>query len=139
MAARPARADDGGSEAEGRGPAAADDDPAGAAARNETEFILEMVQQARSIDQGKGEISRLQDERRALAGQKRLLTKALRNETRKRTRLLQRSSKLTVPDLVQSLYICQARAAEREQRANERAAGRDEARALACEAPAAPG
>ena len=71
MADRPARADDAGSEAEGRGPAPAHDDPAGAAARNETELILEMVQQARSIDQGRGQIARLQEERRALAEQKR--------------------------------------------------------------------
>jgi hypothetical protein len=62
-----------------------------------------------------------------LAGQKRQLTKALRNETRKRTRLIQRSSKLTVPDLVQSLYIRQARAQEREHRAQERAAERQAA------------
>ena len=97
-------------------------------------MILDMVQQARGIDTGKGEIARLQEERRVLAGQKRQLTKALRNETRKRTRLIQRSSKLTVPDLVQSLYIRQARAQEREQRAQERAVGRQAAQDRVAEA-----
>jgi hypothetical protein len=128
MAARPARAEDAGPEAaDGDDAAAAHDDAADAEGRNETDMILDMVQQARGIDQGKGEIARLQEERRLLAGQKRQLTKALRNESRKRTRLIQRSSKLTVPDLVQSLYIRQARAQEREHRAQERAAERQAA------------
>jgi hypothetical protein len=120
MAARPARAEDAGPEAAGGDDAAAaHDDAADAQARNETDMILDMVQQARGIDQGKGEIARLQEERRLLAGQKRQLTKALR--------LIQRSSKLTVPDLVQSLYIRQARAQEREHRAQERAVERQAA------------
>ena len=80
MAARPARAEDAGPEAaDGDDPAAAHDDAADAEGRNETDMILDMVQQARGIDQGKGEIARLQEERRLLAGQKRQLTKALRN------------------------------------------------------------
>jgi hypothetical protein len=122
MAARPAHLEDAAPEgAGGDGAAAAHDDAPDPEARNETDMILDMVQQARGIDQGKGEIARLQEQRRVLAVQKRLLTHQLRNETRKRTRLIQRSSKLSVPDLVQSLYIRQARAQEREQRAQDRA------------------
>ena len=82
------------------------------------------------MDRGQTEISRLQEQRRALANEKRALTRQLKNESRKRARLLQKSSKLSVPDLVQSLYIRQARAAERERRAEERAAERDAGRSL---------
>ena len=112
--------------AEGDGPAAvqAHDDPSGAGARDQTAMILEMVQQARGMDQYKGAIQRLQDARKALATQKREVTMQLRNERRKRQRLLHKSCKLSVPDLVQSLCIRQARAAEREQRQLERAAER---------------
>ena len=71
-----------------------------------------MVGQARGMDRGQTEISRLQEQRRALANEKRALTRQLKNESRKRARLLQKSSKLSVPDLVQSLYIRQSRTAE---------------------------
>ena len=80
------------------------------------------------MDRGQTEMSRLQERRRVWANEKRALTRQLKNESRKRARLLQKSSKLSVPDLVQSLYIRQARAAERERRAEERATERDAAR-----------
>ena len=107
--------------------AAAAPPPAGAAdapadGEDATDVILQMVAQARGMDRGQTEISRLQEQRRALANEKRALTRQLKNESRKRARLLQKSSKLSVPDLVQSLYIRQSRAAERERRAEERAA-----------------
>ena len=113
--------------------AAAAPPPAGAAdapadGEDATDVILQMVAQARGMDRGQTEISRLQEQRRALANEKRALTRQLKNESRKRARLLQKSSKLSVPDLVQSLYIRQSRAAERERRAEERAAERDAGR-----------
>ena len=104
-------------------PPAADADGAEDAA-DATELILRMAAEARGMDRSKTEIARLQEERRAIAGEKRALTKALKNETRKRQRLLKKSAQLSVPDLVQTLYIRQARAAERQQRAAERGAGK---------------
>ena len=78
-----------------------------------------MVSQARDIDQGKSEIMRLQEQRRQVNAQKRALSQELRNQTRKRQRLINKSAKLSVPDLVQSLYIRQTRAEERARRAAE--------------------
>ena len=63
------------------------------------------------MERGQTEMSRLQERRRVWANEKRALTR-----------------QLSVPDLVQSLYIRQARTAERERRAEERATERDAAR-----------
>ena len=128
MAARPARAAAAAAEAAAAAPPAAGAADAPADGEDATDVILQMVAQARGMDRGQTEISRLQEQRRALANEKRALTRQLKNESRKRARLLQKSSKLSVPDLVQSLYIRQARAAERERRAEERAAERDAGR-----------
>ena len=87
-----------------------------------------MVGQARGMDRGQTEMSRLQERRRGWANEKRALTRQLKNESRKRARLLQKKSKLSVPDLVQSLYIRQARAAERERRSAAARAARFGAR-----------
>ena len=55
-------------------------------------------------------IQDLRAQRRLLNENKRALSKALRNETRKRARLLHRSAQLTNGDLVEVLQIRQARA-----------------------------
>ena len=128
MAARPARDAEAAPAAAAAAPPAAGAADAPADGEDATDVILQMVAQARGMDRGQTEISRLQEQRRALANEKRALTRQLKNESRKRARLLQKSSKLSVPDLVQSLYIRQARAAERERRAEERAAERDAGR-----------
>ena len=56
------------------------------------------------------EIQRLRAQRGALNAQKRAVTKTLRNECRKRTRMMARSSQLSNEDLVEVLAIRQARA-----------------------------
>ena len=128
MAESPARDAEAAPAAAAAAPPAAGAADAPADGEDATDVILQMVAQARGMDRGQTEISRLQEQRRALANEKRALTRQLKNESRKRARLLQKSSKLSVPDLVQSLYIRQARAAERERRAEERAAERDAGR-----------
>ena len=128
MAESPARDAEAAPAAAATAPPAAGAADAPADGEDATDVILQMVAQARGMDRGQTEISRLQEQRRALANEKRALTRQLKNESRKRARLLQKSSKLSVPDLVQSLYIRQARAAERERRAEERAAERDAGR-----------
>ena len=128
MAESPARDAEAAPAAAAAAPPAAGAADAPADGEDATDVILQMVAQARGMDRGQTEISRLQEQRRALANEKRALTRQLKDESRKRARLLQKSSKLSVPDLVQSLYIRQARAAERERRAEERAAERDAGR-----------
>lgn len=128
MAESPARDAEAAPAAAAAAPPAAGAADAPADGEDATDVILQMVAQARGMDRGQTEISRLQEQRRALANEKRALTRQLKNESRKRARLLQKSSKLSVPDLVQSLYIRQSRAAERERRAEERAAERDAGR-----------
>ena len=122
MADSPARNAEAAPAAAAAAPPAAGAADAPADGEDATDVILQMVAQARGMDRGQTEISRLQEQRRALANEKRALTRQLKNESRKRARLLQKSSKLSVPDLVQSLYIRQSRAAQRERRAEERAA-----------------
>ena len=122
MADSPARDAEAAPAAAAAAPPAAGAADAPADGEDATDVILQMVAQARGMDRGQTEISRLQEQRRALANEKRALTRQLKNESRKRARLLQKSSKLSVPDLVQSLYIRQSRAAQRERRAEERAA-----------------
>ena len=56
------------------------------------------------------EIDRLRAQRRTLNEAKRTVTRELRNETRKRKRMLARSSNLTNDDLVEVLAIRQQRA-----------------------------
>ena len=128
MAESPARDAEAAPAAAAAAPPAAGAADAPADGEDATDVILQMVAQARGMDRGQTEISRLQEQRRALANEKRALTRQLKNESRKRARLLQKSSKLSVPDLVQSLYIRQSRAAERERRAEERAAEREAGR-----------
>ena len=128
MAESPARDAEAAPAAAAAAPPAAGAADAPADGEDATDVILQMVAQARGMDRGQTEISRLQEQRRALANEKRALTRQLKNESRKRARLLQKSSKLSVPDLVQSLYIRQSRAADRERRAEERAAERDAGR-----------
>jgi len=128
MAESPARDAEAAPAAAAAAPPAAGAADAPADGEDATDVILQMVAQARGMDRGQTEISRLQEQRRALANEKRALTRQLKNESRKRARLVQKSSKLSVPDLVQSLYIRQSRAAERERRAEERAAEREAGR-----------
>ncbi len=128
MAESPARDAEAAPAAAAAAPPAAGAAEAPADGEDATDVILQMVAQARGMDRGQTEISRLQEQRRALANEKRALTRQLKNESRKRARLVQKSSKLSVPDLVQSLYIRQSRAAERERRAEERAAEREAGR-----------
>ena len=128
MAESPARDAEAAPAAAAAAPPAAGAADAPADGEDATDVILQMVAQARGMDRGQTEISRLQEQRRALANEKRALTRQLKNESRKRARLLQKSSKLSVPDLVQSLYIRQSRAAVRERRAEERAAEREAGR-----------
>ena len=128
MAESPARDAEAAPAAAAAAPPAAGAADAPADGEDATDVILQMVAQARGMDRGQTEISRLQEQRRALANEKRALTRQLKNESRKRARLLQKSSKLSVPDLVQSLYIRQSRAADRERRAEERAAEREAGR-----------
>ena len=59
------------------------------------------------------EIQALREQRNALNLRKRQVTKQLRNESRKRARMLQRSAQLTNEDLVEVLQIRQARAASK--------------------------
>jgi len=128
MAESPARDAEAAPAAAAAAPPAAGAADAPADGEDATDVILQMVAQARGMDRGQTEISRLQEQRRALANEKRALTRQLKNESRKRARLVQKSSKLSVPDLVQSLYIRQSRAADRERRAEERAAEREAGR-----------
>jgi hypothetical protein len=62
------------------------------------------------IDHTADEIQRLRAERRALNERKRVLARSLRNESRKRARMMQRSAQLTNEDLVEVLHIRQTRA-----------------------------
>ena len=67
---------------------------------------------AENSDEGSTQtIENLREQRRQLQANKRALTKTLRNETRKRSRMLSRSAQLTNDDLVEVLQIRQARAA----------------------------
>ena len=109
--------DDVPTDAPSDGPPAADGQDTSSEQETSTQQILRMVSQARDIDQGKSEIMRLQEQRRQVNAQKRALSQELRNQTRKRQRLINKSAKLSVPDLVQSLYIRQTRAEERARRA----------------------
>ena len=85
--------------------AAAGDDPAAA-----TAAILRLTAAAQGLDTGKTKIATLQAQRQALNAEKNQITRNIKNEARKRKRLLERSAKLSVPDLVQTLYIRQQRA-----------------------------
>ena len=77
--------------------------------------LLAITEAATGMDRGKETINRLQAERRQVAQQKRQLTALLRNESRKRARLLAKSSKLSIPDLVTALHIRQAKAKAKSQ------------------------
>ena len=75
------------------------------------EQVLRALMAATDGDPSMDEIQKLRQERRAMNAQKRALTKQLRNESRKRARMLNRSAQLTNEDLVEVLQIRQARAA----------------------------
>ena len=97
-----------------------------AAPADPTEAILRLTAAAQGLDTGKTKIASLQEQRKALNDQKNTITRTIKNEARKRKRLLDRSAKLSVPDLVQTLYI-------RQQRAAAAAARRAEASAAAAQ------
>ena len=93
-----------------------------AAPADPTEAILRLTAAAQGLDTGKTKIASLQEQRKALTTEKNSLTRVIKNETRKRKRLLDKSAKLSVPDLVQTLYIRQQRAAAAAARRAEAAA-----------------
>ena len=64
---------------------------------------------AAAPDSSKTAIAALRDSRKALSAQKRGLTQQLRNETKKRARMMSKSAKLSSLDLVEVLHIRQSR------------------------------
>ena len=68
-----------------------------------------LQRRGQAVDRGRDAITDLQSKRRNLNAQKRELTKQLRNEARKRKRMLNRSAGLTNYDLVEVLTIRQHR------------------------------
>ena len=74
------------------------------------EAVLELLTSRGLTDRGRNNIAELQTQRRELAARKRQLTKELRNESRKRSRMLARSARLSNVDLVEVLQIRQNRA-----------------------------
>ena len=74
------------------------------------EAVLELLSSRGLTDRGRNNIAELQTQRRELAARKRQLTKELRNESRKRSRMLARSARLSNVDLVEVLQIRQNRA-----------------------------
>ena len=61
-------------------------------------------------DRSEDEIQKLRRERTRLNAEKRALSKQLKNECRKRSRMLTRSAQLSNEDLVEVIHIRQARA-----------------------------
>ena len=100
----------------------------GSDAPDSVEAILQLTSAATGLDKGKTKIAQMQEQRRVLNAEKQALTRTIKNEARKRQRLLAKSSKLSVPDLVQTLYI-------RQQRAKATAARRAEAAGTAAPTP----
>ena len=92
-------------------PAAAEGGAAGTRRVEDVEdAILELISaNASGADRSKDAIQNIQAERRSLQAKKRKLTLELRNETRKRKRMLCKSSRLSTHDLVEVLHIHQNR------------------------------
>ena len=87
-------------------------DGVGEAVKDVGEAILDLINSgAAGPDRGKSAITDLQDARRVLAAQKRRLTQQLRNETKKRARMMNKSARLSTQDLVEVLHIRQSRVA----------------------------
>ena len=89
--------------------------------RSAVERLANLLADARS-DASADESQRLRAERRTLINEKRALSKQIRNETRKRARMLNRSAALSNDDLVEVLAIRQQRA---EAKAKAKAAATD--------------
>ena len=97
------------------GEAAAASGAEGAAAeavKDVGEAILDLIRAgATGPDRAKNAITDLQDARRVLAVRKRRLAQQLRNETKKRARMMTKSARLSTQDLVEVLHIRQNRVA----------------------------
>ena len=73
--------------------------------------ILELLATSTgSADESQDAIANLQGQRKELLEERKRLTRALRNETRKRKRMLNKSARLSNADLVEVLQIRQNRA-----------------------------
>ena len=100
------------SAAPASGPSAAGTSP-GATCASVGDQILELLSTgAPGGDAAKNQIGALMTERRALAVEKAKLSKLLRNETKKRKRILEKTTRLTTMDLVEVLSIRQGKAAK---------------------------
>jgi len=93
-------------EAAASAPAAAEAPAPDHQTRDLTEQMLELLQQAGGVvDVGKSKMHELALQRRELGKEKRRLTAALRNETRKRQRVMKKSMHLSNEDLVDVLTM----------------------------------
>ena len=100
------------SAAPASGPSAAGTSP-GATWASVGDQILELLSSgAPGGDAAKSQIDALVNERRALAVEKAKLSKLLRNETKKRKRILEKTTRLSTMDLVEVLNIRQGKAAK---------------------------
>ena len=113
---RPAESDgEGRSEAEGAG---ADAEPPEVEALNR--FLVEHRRAVNERPEIRANV--LRDQRRALAVTRTELSRQIRNETRKRKRMLEKSSKLSTQDLVSVLELRQERNAAAKAKAKAKAA-----------------
>ena len=83
---------------------------AAAVGQDPRQAILDAIGASGVAKERQNAIQILQRRRSELNAQKRELSRQVRNEGRKRSRLIQKSSKLSVPDLVEALALRQARA-----------------------------
>ena len=74
-------------------------------------MILNAAAKAKDADRGKSAMAALREQKMTLMAEKKVLNRQIRNESRKRKRLLEKSSKLSTTDLVTALQIRQTKQA----------------------------
>jgi hypothetical protein len=75
------------------------------------QVILNAAAKAKDADRGKSAMAALREQKMTLMAEKKVLNRQIRNESRKRKRLLEKSSKLSTTDLVTALQIRQTKQA----------------------------